>query len=192
MLCKIIRPMHLTRFLLVLLLGSPVAFAAVKDMVVLDLFHMTRNTDGSHERGYEYSFGDWEGGKKVAQVPEKGLIVNLAGSKGGVGENRGLDFRKHSLARLTFIIGNRNQAESFGFSLVDKDGTDHSWDVSLKDRPKGAMLNPLIDLTKPSREEKPGKTPGLDLKKLKSWQIKGNYQDAPIEILIIKVTAVSE
>lgn len=184
--------MHPARYLLAILFCGIPAVAAVKDLVVLDLFHMTRTTDGRYERGYEYSFGDWEGGKKVVQIHEKGLLINLVGSKGGVGENRGLDFRKHSLARLTFIIGNRNQAESFGLSLVDKDGTDHSWNVNLKDRTRGTTLNPLIDLSKPDREEKPGKTPGLDLKKLKSWQIKGNYQEAPIEILFLKITAVSE
>lgn len=180
-------------FLIVLLLlGGTTAFAAVKNLVVVDFTYMPRNPDGTRERGYEYGFGDWDDKKKVTQIPDKGLLANLVGSKGGVGENRGLDFRKHTLARLNFIIGNRNQAESFGFSLVDKDGTDHSWDITLKGQPRGVALNPLIDLTKPGREDKPGKTPGLDLKKLKVWQIKGNYQDAAIEVMFVKVTAVSD
>ena len=175
-----------------LLLCGTTAFAAVKDLVVVDFLQMARNPDGTRERGYEYTFGDWDDKKKVGQLPDQGLIINLVGSKGGVGENRGLDFRKHTKARVTFVIGNRNQAESISFSLVDKDGTDQSWDITLKDQSKGATLSRLLDLTQTGRAEKPGKTPGLDLKKLKSWQFKGNYQDAPIEVMIIKVTAVSE
>lgn len=168
--------------------------AAVKDVVVIDFTQMPRNTDGSRQRGYEYSFGDWsdDTGRKVGQILDKGLLVNLAGSKGGVGENRDLDFRKHSRARIDFIIGNRNRAEAFSFTLVDKDGTDQSWEVSLKDRTKGLPTHGVVDLATPGREDKPGKKPGLDLKKLRTWQIKGNYGDEPIEILIVKVTAVSE
>lgn len=186
--------MNLPRHLLVVLflVGGTTAFSAVKNVVVLDFYRMERSSDGSHQRSYEYSFGDWEDKKKVGQMHEKGLLVNSVGSKGGVGENRGLDFRKHTLARLNFVIGNRNRAEAFTFSLVDKDGTDQIWEISLKNQPKGATLNPLIDLTKPTREDKPGKTSGLDLKKLKTWQIKGNYQDAPIEVMFVKITAVSE
>ncbi len=185
-------PTRVTLIALLLVGGTSVLPAAVRDIIVIDFPRMERTAEGGRQRGYDYSFGDWEGGKKVMQIPEKGLLVNLLASKGGVGENRGLDFRKHSLARITFIIGNRNQAESFGFSLVDKDGTDQAWDISLKDRPKGTVLSELLDLSKSGREDKPGKTPGLDLKKLKSWQIKGNYQSLPIEVMFLKVTAVSE
>lgn len=181
------------RILFVLfLLGGTTAFAAVKDLVVIDFLYMPRNPDGTRERGYEYGFGDWDDKKRVGQFPDKGLIINLVGSKGGIGENRDLDFRKHSKARVTYVIGNRNRADSFGFSLVDKDGTDQSWDISIKDQTAGVVLTRLLDLTSPARTDKPGKTPGLDLKKLKSWQFRGNYQDAPIEIMIMKVTAVGE
>jgi len=180
-------------FLVVLLLiGGTAAPVAAKDLVVINFAYMPRNADGTHQRSYEYAFGDWEKTKNVGELPEKGLIVNLVGSKGGVGENRGLDFRKHSLARVTFLIGGRNKAESCGFSLVDSDGTDQNWEIPLKDKKRDSVLTVLLDLTKPTREDKPGKIPGLDLKKLKSWQIKGNYQDAPIEVMFIKVTAVSE
>jgi hypothetical protein len=168
------------------------AFPAVKDIVLIDFVHTPRKADGTHERGYEYSFGDWQMDKAITQVFRQGLIINLAGSKGGMGENSGLDFRKHTRARISFVIGNRNKAESFSFSLSDSDGTDQAWDIPLKDLGKGTELNQLIDLTKPAREDKPGKKPGLDLKKLKTWQIKGNYQEASIELLIKKVTAVSE
>jgi len=172
---------------------SPLHAAPAKDVVVIDFTSMPRNDDGTRQRGYEYSFGDWDdrSGRAVGQIFEKGLLVNLAGSKGGVGENRGLDFRKHTRARIDFIIGDRNRAEAYAFTLVDTDGTDQSWEVSLKGLPVGVPLSTTLDLTKPSREEKPGKKPGLNLPKLDVWQIKGNYGELPLEILIVKVTAVS-
>jgi hypothetical protein len=183
-----VRSLRVVLFLLV----STAASAATKNIKVIDFIDMPRNQDGSRERAYEYAFGDWEGGKKVMQIPGKGLLANLVGSKGGVGENRGLDFRKHTLARIDLIIGNRNQAEAFGLTLVDKDGTDYSWDVTLKGQAVGVPLGLIVDLSKPSRVDKPGTTPGLDLKKLKTWQIKGNYQAASIEVMFVRVTAVSE
>jgi hypothetical protein len=167
--------------------------AAPRDVVVIDFTSMPRNDDGTRQRGYEYSFGDWDdrSGRAVGQIFEKGLLVNLAGSKGGVGENRGLDFRKHTRARIDYMIGDRNRAEAFAFTLVDTDGTDQSWEVPLKGQPVGVPLSTTLDLTKPSREEKPGKKPGLNLPKLDVWQLKGNYGDEPLEVLVIKVTAVS-
>lgn len=175
-------------------ISAPLHAAAVRDLVVIDFTDMLRNTDGTRQRSYEYTYGDWNDptGKSVVQMLGKGLLINFVGSKGGVGANRDLDFRKHTRARINLIIGNRNRAGSFGFSLVDTDGTDQSWDISLKDQPVGRPLNLLVDLTKPSGENKPGRKPGLNLAKLASWQIRGNFQDEPIEILVLKITAVSE
>ena len=170
-------------------LGS-LSAADPKDLEVINFPSMFRHPDDTYEKGYQYAFGDWDG-KKVAQIPGKGLLVNLAGSKGGVGDNQGLDFRKHTKARLSFIIGNRNLATSFIFTLVDRDGTDQSFDVSLGTLPRGTEQTVTVDLTKPSRENKPGGTPGLNLKKLDAWQLTGNFQAEPIEILFLRVVAVS-
>ena len=164
--------------------------AAAKEEEVINFLDMPRNPDGTHEKSYQYAFGDWE--KKVVQIPGKGLLVNLTGSKGGVGDNRGIDFGKFTKARLTFIIGNRNHATSFILTLVDRDGTDQSFDVSLENLPRGAERKVTVDLSKPSRENKPGKTPGLNLKKLETWQLVGNFQAEPLEILFLRVDAVSE
>lgn len=165
--------------------------AAVKDIEVIEFTHSPRNPDGTYERSFEYSYGDW-GDDKVVQVNGKGLLVNLLGSQGGVGENRGLDFRKHTKARVFFMIGNRNRASGFGLSLEDKDGTNHNFDIPLRGQPVGQVLAATLDLTKPSREEQAGSKPGLDLKKLRVWQIKGNWQAEPVEILVLKVMAVTE
>jgi hypothetical protein len=183
----------LRRLLIALLpLTGTLAFAADSDAEVINFVRMGHNPDGTFERSYQYSFGDWQKAKSIVQVQGQGLIINLAGSKGGVGENRGLDFGKFTHARITFVIGNRNKAEAFGFTLVDRDGTDEYWEIPIKGMSKGADLSQLIDLTKPTRVDKPGKKPGLDFKKLETWQFKGNYQDAPVELLLMKVMAVSE
>jgi hypothetical protein len=47
-----------------------------------------------------------------------------------------------------------------------------------------------IDLAKCDNEAKPGSKPGLNLKKIDSWQIRGNWQDPKVEILLIKVIGV--
>jgi hypothetical protein len=180
--------MRIPRLSLLAVLGvsiSGVLPAAGKDLEVINFVAMYRNPDDSYERAYEYMFGDWQNSKSVAQVAGKGLVVNGVGSKGGVGENRGLDFRKHTKARITFLIGSRNKAKSFQFSLVDKDGTDQAFDVPLENRPFGVEQAYTVDLTKRSREDKPGSTPGLNLKKLKSWQLKGSYQDDLSELLFL-------
>lgn len=160
-----------------------------KDVEEVNFLRMERNPDGSYERTFEYAYGDW-GNNRAVQVQGKGLLVNLAGSKGGIGENRGLDFRKHTKARIDFIIGNRNRATSFVFTLEDKDGTNQSYDISLQDKPKGAPLSAVIDLTTPARVNQPGGKPGLDLKRLRMWQLAGNWQDLPVEILFLKIWAV--
>lgn len=173
-------------------LAAVLSAAEPKDLVVINFLRMPRDPGGEPQRAYEYSFGDWQEKRMVFQVADEGLIINHAGSKGGVGENRGLDFRKHTKARISFIIGNRNQASSFSFGVVDSDGTDCAYDISLQGRPAGVVQEVLIDLTQPSRTDKPGTKPGLDLKKLESWQFRGNYQAQPIEVLIQKVTAAAQ
>jgi hypothetical protein len=181
-----------TSLLVVSLASCPVFLpaAAAKEEVVINFLDMPRSVDGTYEKSYQYAFGDWE--KKAVQTPGKGLLVYLTGSKGGVGDNRGIDFGKLTKARITFIIGNRNRATSFIFTLVDRDGTDQSFDVSLENRPRGVERKVTVDLSKPSRENKPGGTPGLNLKKLETWQLTGNFQTEPLEILFLRVDAVSE
>jgi hypothetical protein len=165
---------------------------APKDVVLIDFTRSLRNPDGTYERPYQWASGDWNRTNKLAQIQDKGLLINHLSGKGNVGENRGLDFRKHSKVRIGIIIGNGNQATSIGLRLVDSDGTEAVWDISLTDKSKGTPHSVLLDMTAPSRVEKPGKTEDLNYKKLRSWQITGNWQDAPVEVLISKVTAVSK
>lgn len=188
--------MRITRLsLLSVTLAAGLGFlpgAVAKDLELINFLSMFRNADGTYEKSYQYTFGDWQGPKKVAQIPQKGLLVNLVGSKGGLGDNVSLELSKHSKVRITFMIGNRNAAKAFTFSLVDRDGTDQAFEVSLGGRSVGMETRATVDLSQPTREEKPGKTPGLDLKKLKSWQLKGDFGPDPLELLFLRLDAVGE
>ncbi len=160
--------------------------------VVLDFTYMQRQSDGTYTRSYEYGFGDWDEKGKVGQVAHKGLLVNHAGSKGGIGENRRLDLRKSAKVGVSYMIGNGNKADAFAFSLEDRDGTVDVWNIPLAGQPRGQMLYAEFDLTKPTRQDTAGKVAGLDLKKLETWQIRGDYGEAPVEVLVAKVFAVSQ
>ena len=183
--------MNKLRLLLALAIstGGLAALRAADD-VVIDFTYMDRNTEGIYTKSYEGAWGDWGDKRHVSQVIGKGLLINHAGSKGGINENRDIGVGKNKSIRVTYIVGNGNQATSFTFTLIDRDGTECSWDVPLQGQPKGSIVNCALDLTNPDRTTKPGKTPGLNLQKLSTWQITGNYQEAPIEVMIQKVWAI--
>jgi hypothetical protein len=171
---------------LVFLLLLPAALVA-KEEVFLDFKHITRDPDGTLYKCYEYTFGDWDSGR-VIDLRGKGALVQAPSGKGGLGENKTMvRFNKAPLVDLHFIIGNANHAKTINFGLTDKDGTEQTWHISLAGRPPGTDQSVRLDLTKPSSEEKPGKTPGMDLKKLMTWQVRGDYTDPNVEVLLIKL-----
>ena len=175
-----------------LLAGLIPVHTAKADAKLIDFTFIARDTttgEDSKEREFDYAFGDWGGGK-VNQIRNKGLLINHLGSNGGVGANKRLNLRGTTKIKIEFVIGNGNVASSFSFSLTDNDGTDCSYTVPLEAKPKGTPISHTFDLNSPTSSEKPGDKPGLDLKKLKVWQIKGNFQAQPLEVLISKVTGV--
>ena len=175
---------------------SALAFSATaqKTATLIDFTYIPRDAlgnDDNSRRPYEYAFGDW-GNNKVQLIRDKGLVINHLGSKGGVGMNKGLRLKGADKAVVVFIIGNRNEAESFNFNLTDKDGTDHSFRIPLTGMSKGQVLTAVIRLDKAKKENKPGTKPGLDLEKLKSWQIAGDFGDKPLEVLVQKVLSYKD
>jgi len=182
--------MNVPRFILsarlVFLLLLPAALAA-KEEVLLDFKHISRDPDGTLYKCYEYTFGDWGSGK-VIDLRGKGALVQAPSGKGGLGENKTLvRFDKTPLVDLHFIIGNANQAKAISFGLTDKDGTEQTWQIPIDGLPPGTNQQVRLDLTKSSSEQKPGKTPGMDLKKILTWQVRGDYTDPKIEVLLIKL-----
>ena len=182
--------MNLPRFIpitrLALLLLLPAALAA-KEEVLLDFKHFTRDPDGTTYKCYEYTFGDWGNGK-VTDLKGEGAMVHAVSGRGGLGENKTtLRLDKTPLVDLYFVIGNGNRANALSFGLTDKDGTEQTWQVPIAGLPKGTLQKVRLDLNKADSEQKPGKTPGMDLKKLATWQVRGDYTDPKVEVLLVQL-----
>jgi hypothetical protein len=172
---------------LALLLLLPPALAA-KEEVLLDFKHVTRDPDRTVYKCYQYTFGDW-GSRKVIDLLGRGALVQASSGKGGLGENKTLvRFDKTPVVDLHFIIGNANQAKAISFSLTDKDGTEQTWQIPLAGLPPGTDQRARLDLNKSSIEQKPGTTPGMDLRKILTWQVRGDYTDPKVEVLLIQLT----
>jgi hypothetical protein len=174
------------RFALFLLF--PAALLA-KEETLLDFKSVHRDRDGPVFKCYEYTFEAW-GNKKVIDLPGKGALVQAPSGRGGIGENKSMiRFDKTPLVNLYFIIGNANKAHAINFALTDKDGTEQQWTIPIGSLPKGSLQKFPLDLTKPTNELKPGKTPGLDLHKIGVWQIRGDYTEPNVEVLLDRLAA---
>jgi hypothetical protein len=178
------RLVFIARFALLPLL--PVSLTA-KEEVLLDFKQITRDPDGTVYKCYQYTFGDWGGGK-VIDLRGKGALVQAPSGKGGLGENKTLvRFDKTPQVNLHFIIGNANHAKAISFGLTDKDGTEQTWQIPIAGLPVGTNQLVRLDLTKHSSEQKPGKTPGMDLRKILTWQVRGDYTDPNDEVLLVQL-----
>ena len=166
---------------------SIVAHAAQKkDNVLINFADSRKDPDGTVFRPYEYVFGDWS--NHVNDLRGRGTLVKAPTGKGGLGENKTLvDFSKETSVELHFIIGNANHAANLTFSLEDKDETEQAWTIRLTDFPVGRPVQIILDLGKPTSEPKPGKTAGLNLKKINTWQVKGDFTSPNLEILLVKL-----
>ena len=137
---------------------------------------------------YDYSYEAWDG--KLVFLEGKGVLIPALPGNGGMGRDAGLTFGASTAGEIAIAVGNRNEAESFTVSMVDTDGTEVSWYLSLQDKPRGLPISYPLPLDQPSKEEKPGKKPGFNMAKIKTWQIKGNWQPAKLEIILIRLTAL--
>ncbi len=161
--------------------------ASAKEEVLLDFSDINRDPDGKIWKCYQYSFGDW-GDKKVIDLKGRGALVQAPSGKGGLGENKTLlRLDKTPQVDLRVVIGNANRASAISFGLTDKDGTEQTWQVPIANLPKGTDQRIRLDLTKPSSEQKPGTTPGMDLKRLATWQVRGDYTDPNVEVLLVQL-----
>lgn len=179
----------LLAFSLSALVLSPLAAAPAKEDVLID-FTDVRIEPGTNQviKNYEYDYGDWS--KRIRNTARQGCLIQAPGGKGGIGENKTLvDFKKTTAVTLVFVIGNENRAKSINFGLTDRDGTEQSWSIPFEGLPKGREIRFPLDLTKCTNESKPGDKPGLNLKKIASWQISGDYSEPSVEVLLIKVVA---
>lgn len=160
---------------------------SAKETVLIDFADSRKDPDGTIFRVYEYTYQDWGGGK-VHDLRGKGTLVKAQSGRGGLGENRtAVKFDKSAAVDLVFIIGTQNRAPGITFALTDKDGTEHQWNVSFAEKSPGPEYRQRITLAQKDQELKPGKTPGLDVKRIASWQVRGNFQDGPVEVMLRKL-----
>lgn len=188
--------MHLRRFFSVLavaatcacagFLPSTVRAAGSRAVVLIDFTNNRRERDGTAFHAYQYVFEEWQ--KHVFDLPRRGVLIQAPSGRGGLGENNPrLRLDRHPALVFHYLIGNANSAAAIAFSLEDSDGTVAAWDLPLAGVPQGVELGRRIVLTEPSREEKPGKKPGLDPKRIVTWQVKGDWAAPKVEVLLIKL-----
>ena len=174
--------------LLLSLLPVRLAAASTNEEVLINFKDIRREPDGTMTKHYGYAYGDWD--KHVVDLPHQGSLVQARSNKGGIGENDpDLRFDETPVIELVFLIGNANNAAAIGFGLADSDGTEQSWYIPFDGLAKGVEHRVRLDLAKCTTEDKPGKKPGLNLKKITSWQIRGNWTEANVEVLLIKLVA---
>jgi hypothetical protein len=169
------------------------AHAAPKPTILIDFTDSHREMNGTVSHEYEYTFGDWGDGH-VIDLNGKGTLIQAASGKGGLGENKtAVRLNRSSAIDFIYVIGNANKAASINFAVTDNDGTEFQWTIPLAGKPAGQMLLQHLDLSKPDSTPNAGKTAGLDRKHIASWQVRGDYQAPPTEVLLIKVgTLVGE
>lgn len=190
--------MKTLRFLALLGLGAITpgvmsTATAAQPRVVIDFTdHGYDPFEKKARRPYEFSYNDWDK-KRVSGLPGKGTLIQAPSGKGGMGENNtAVSFAKADAVGLIYVIGNGNTAKVLSFALTDRDGTEAKWTVPLEGKPKGQPQVAEFHLTRPERTDKPGKTPGLDLKKISSWQVQGDFQPANVEVLLVKLMAAAQ
>lgn len=177
--------------LLPLLLLPLGAHAAPKIEVLIDLTEIRHDhINQTTEKNWEYAFMEWD--KKVTNLPGKGALVQAPSGRGGLGENKTMvRFGKTKEIVITLVVGNANKAQRVRFGLEDRDGTKQNWNIPIGELSKGTPHNILINLEKCSDEEEPGKKPGLNREKIHAWQLKGDWQDANVEVLFVKILSVT-
>jgi hypothetical protein len=174
--------------LLSTLLSLPLAAAPAKEEVLIDFTDVRRERDGTTTKNYEWASGDWE--KHIIDMPRRGCLIQSPTGKGNLGENKTMvEFNKSTIATMVFVIGNANQAKAINLVLEDSDGTEQSWAISFEGLDKGKEYHFPLDLTKCTHENKPGTKPGLNLKKIASWNINGGWTEPNLEVLLIKLVA---
>ena len=174
-------------------LATPVAAEEdkPKNKTLIDFTHQDTDRAGAEvtvRKRYGWASGSWD--KNLVLLEGQGLLVNHVSGKGNMGGDKSANLAEFESAFLIIVIGNRNAASSLGVRLIDADGTEAVWNFPLAAKPVGTALVCRMPLATPDKEDKPGKVPGLDKKKIRKWQIAGDWQEAKMEVLLVKLGAM--
>ena len=142
-------------------------------------------------KNYDYVWGAWE--KHVTDIPRRGALIQAAINDGQLGEdNTDVKFADTPIVELVFVIGNANKAAGLNFYLADYDGTEQQWSIPFEGLSPGRACHVQLDLTKCTKETEKGKKPGMNLKKIYSWRVQGDWGKSNIEVLLVKLVAAKK
>jgi len=172
-----------------LLAGSvlvPILRAARAPAELLNFADYRRDPDGTTMRPYEYAYGDWN--KHTSPFRNQGTLIQAPSGNGGMGDNHAsLNLNGMVAIDLILVIGNENQATALSFYIEDNDGTGQAWNLPLAEKRPGENLHFRLELAKPDFGQKEGKKPGLNLKKISVWQLRGDQKSPRVEVLALKL-----
>lgn len=173
------------------LLSLPLAAAQAKEEVLVDFTDVQKERDGTNfkiVKNYEYTWGAWD--KHTTDISGRGALIQAPINDGQLGEDGTMvKFDGVPLVELDFVVGNANKAAAINFFLADKDGTEQQWRIPLEGIVPGRECRYKLDLGKCTSEQKPGKVPGLNLKKIYTWRIQGDWSKSNLELLLVKLVA---
>lgn len=174
-----------------LLLPLRLAAAPDKVEVLVDFTEIRQERDGANVqliKNYDYAWGAWD--KHITDIPKRGALIQAPINDGQLGQdNTDVKFTDTPVVELIFVVGNANKAAAINFYLDDSDGTEQQWNIPLTGIIPGKECHYPLDLTKCTTEQKPGKKPGLNLKKINTWRIQGDWSKSSLEILLVKLVA---
>lgn len=175
----------------VILLPLHLMAAPAKEDVLIDFTYIRQERDGTDVKvikNYEYVWGAWN--KHVSDIPKHGALIQAPINDGQLGEDSTMvKFDKTPNVELVFSIGSANKATALNFYLADSDGTEQQWRIPLEGLVPGKECHFPMDLTKCTTEAKPGKVPGMNLKKINTWRIQGDWSKLAAEFLLVKLVA---
>ena len=168
--------------------------AASKEEILVDFTDVQREHDGALVKlvkNYDYVWGAWE--KHISDIPKRGALIQAPINDGQLGEdNTEVKFVDTPIVELVFVIGGANKAAGINFYLADYDGTEQQWSIPFENLSPGRESHIQLDLTKCTKETEKGKKPGLNLKKIYSWRIQGDWSKSSIEVLLVKLIAAKK
>ena len=168
--------------------------AASKEEILVDFTDVRQERDGALVKlvkNYDYVWDAWD--KHVTDMPRRGALIQAPINEGQLGEdNTDVKFADTPIVELVFVIGNANKASGIAFYLADSDGTEQEWSIPFEGLSPGRECHFQLDLNKCTKETAKGKKPGMNLKKIYSWRVKGDWSKSSVEVLLVKLVAAKK
>lgn len=141
---------------------------------------------------FKFGFLAWEKAPTAFAVEPNGLHIVAKNAQGGAGLIAGgsisLAGRGDWTPTLRVAVGPDNNARALTLHLGDADGTGHQYRFDLSSLKPGEPAVLLAEhgasLVEPTKVEKPGTIPGLDLSAITNVMIIGDWTDKPVNLYL--------